>query len=84
MADTKAGNMLRENPARQQQQRRGLPSQSDETNELVAARRDMRECIEGCRARLRQQRLSHQHVVNQHAAEETAPEELVELQEATR
>lgn len=77
--------MLRENQARQQQQqRRGLPSRIDETNELVAARKDMRECIEGCRARLRQQRLAQQHVVEHRANKKIESEETVELQEATQ
>ena len=88
MADTKEGDMLRGHSARQQQQqhqqRRGLPQRADETNELIAARSEMRECIEGCRARLRQQRLSHQHAINQQATEETISEETSKLQEATR
>lgn len=68
----------------QTHRRQSLPPQADESNELVAARGEMRQCIEGCRARLRQQRLSHQHAVNQQATEETISEETSKLQEATR
>lgn len=49
---------------RQNQAQRGLPPQADETNELIAARDEISKCIEGCRTRLRRQRLAHQHIVD--------------------
>lgn len=49
---------------RQNQAQRGLPPQADETNELIAARDEISKCIEGCRTRLRRQRLAHQHIGN--------------------